>query len=123
MSTLAKRQEIADALNTVDGVKAYIYRPNAPKASSTSVDAWCRLGPSSRLSADQGLEFEDTWYVLVFLPQTEAGADKWRDEHQSELVTALEDNYVGFVDEITPVNLSPTEGQPTFGLQLTLRSE
>lgn len=115
MSYVGQRQDIAAALSSVVGVNGYPYRPSVPKAG----DAWVSLANSKRVDP---VNFEDTWRVLVFLPQTETSAEAWRDAYQLLIVNALESNNVGYVDDVDPVNLSTTDGLPTFGLQLTFRS-
>jgi hypothetical protein len=82
MSIVNDRQEIAAALDTVDGVKGYVYRPKAPKPG----DAWPTL-PNYDLQ--DGLVWRPTWTVIVVLPADERSAAMWMDEHFGPLVTAL----------------------------------
>ena len=113
MSLVGDRQAIAAALQTVAGVKGYDKRPRAFKAG----DAWPLLGPLDR---GPGLAFTATWRVLVVLPQDEVKASEWLDSHTEDLVDALLP--VGFVDTITPVELS-TEAGPLLAAEITMRSE
>lgn len=113
MSITGQRAAIAAALSTVTGVKGYLYRQTTPRPG----DAWPLL---SALDRAEGLAFEVTWRVLVFLPQDERGASDWIDGHHEQLVDGLEP--VGFVDRIEPVALAANTGDQ-YALQITMRGE
>jgi hypothetical protein len=114
MSLTGDRQEIADALSTVEGVKGYKYRPMvAPKAGN----AWPLLGPLER---GPGTDFQATWRIVVVLPPTEQQASEWFDEMHEPIAEALED--FGFVELIEPGNLATDAGDMDVMI-LTLRRE
>lgn len=113
MSLVGTRQEIADALSTVDGVKGYRKRPKPSKPG----DGWPLL---SSLERADGLSFTVTWRVLILLRQDEVAASEWIDAHHEDLVDALEQ--VGFVDRLEPVQLA-ADNSTQYALQITMRSE
>jgi hypothetical protein len=113
VSITGKRQAIADALSTVDGVSGFLYRPTTPKPG----DAWPLLGSAERAA---GLAFLVTWRVHVLLPQDEVQASVWLDQHVGDLVDAL--NPVGYVAGFQPITL-PASGSDRFGFEFSLRSE
>jgi hypothetical protein len=116
MSIAAKKQEIADAVSAVPGVKCFTSKPTV----LTPGTAWVRWGGWSR---GDGHAFEATYRVIVVLPQqTESAADEWAYEHADALDDALRPHM--FVDSFEPT-LQPTEGQPRglFTLTITGRSE
>ena len=113
MSLSGQRAAIAAALSTVTDVNGYEDRPTTPRPG----DAWPLL---SALDRADGLAFETTWRVLVFLPQAERGASDWIDGHHEQLVDGLEP--VGFVDRIEPVALAAAGGDQ-YALQITMRGE
>jgi hypothetical protein len=115
MSMVNKRQEIATALSSVEGMKGYAYRPSIPREG----DAWPLLGVLER-DEDAGW-FMVTWNVIVFLPQDERKASEWVDVRYADLVDALTPH--GYVDRIEPVGISTSANASQFGLQITMRSE
>lgn len=107
------RQEIADALDSVAGVKGYKHRPATPRPG----DAWTWL---SSLELQDGLVWRPTWSVVVFLPQDERGASVWMDAHFLPIVTALR---VPAFPESADAGLMQTSGGDQFLLLITMRSE
>lgn len=82
MTLVDARQSLADALNTVDGVTGYRYRPRAIKPG----DAWPIL-PS--LELEQSQVWRPTFRVLVALSNDERTAAEWVDTHFEPIVLAL----------------------------------
>ena len=113
MSFVNDRTEIAAALETVDGVKGYDYRPRAPKTG----DAWPTL-PTLDLQA--GLVWRPTWTVHVVLPSDERAAAKWMDAHFLAIVTAL--RVPAFPESATPAVMETSAGDLLI-LEITMRSE
>lgn len=104
------RDDMAEVLSTVDGVKGYAFRPKTPVAG----DAWPLLS---------AYELEDGWLmlkqrILVFLPQDEKKASEWMDEHVGPLCVALRP--MAYVERIDPTE-GPATGQ--YSMTITLRSE
>lgn len=114
MSLASTRQSFADVLSGVAGVQGYPKRPAAPSVG----DAW----PVWRIAAldDNSQQFTNGWDLLVYMPQDEAAADDWIDDHIQELIEALEP--VAAVDSYQPANLAPS-GSSVFGLLINTRSE
>lgn len=116
MSLVGKRDEIAAVLSTVDGVKGYAKRPDAPRPG----DAWPQWGGSER--DENTPAFMETWQVLVHLPADYARADAWVDSHRDALWDAVES--VGWILAFEPAELGQTGGgAPINGLMITMRSE
>lgn len=80
--TLAVREEIAAAVNTVDAITCTPHFRQTTKAG----DAMVRLDRTEYPDRFDGLV---TWQVVVILPQDVAAAEKWIDANHSELVTAV----------------------------------
>lgn len=112
MSWDSKRQEIADTLSTIDGVKGYKFRPDSPKPG----DGWPRFGGMTREDGWMVV----TWNVMVFLPQNEAKASEWMDNHLEALIEGLLPT--GFVESVEPANIAVGEATQ-YGLLVTFRSE
>jgi hypothetical protein len=117
MSIAGKRLELAAAIDAVDGVTGYPYRPS----NAGTGDGWPLLGPVERHQASG--QFEATWRIRILLPADEAAASQWIDDHFVPLWAALEAH--GYIDRAEPVALPV--GQPDnttmYGLEITLRSE
>lgn len=77
------RSEIADACNTVDGVKVSPYFRQDANPGSGLV----RYGGTSRPNRLGGL---NTWQVVLFVHQDIADAERWIDGHVPDLLDALE---------------------------------
>lgn len=113
MSWANDRQEIADALDTVDGVKGYPHRPKVLKPG----DAWPLL-PDLELQG--GLVWRPTWTVIVILPADEKQAAVWMDSHFTPIVTALR---VPAFPESAAVGVLESSGGDLLILEITMRSE
>lgn len=114
MSRAQTRQAIADALSEVDGITGYPSRPRVMSAG----DAW----PQWRGGTPRAYAVEDTWAVLIVLPQTDdVTADSFADAHGEALLDALRP--VIHVDSIAPATI-PAEGTSgLYALLITGRSE
>lgn len=116
----ARRADIKAMLDEIDGVKGWLYRPTVPKDG----DAWPALSATEQ---DDGLIYV-TWSIHVYLPQDEAKASKWQDEHNQAFFdhlqtpddTSLEG---GYVESIVPSNVAVGAAAFQYGLTITLRSE
>lgn len=113
MSNDVTRINLAAALSMVTGIVGYPRRPTAFKPG----DAW----PQWAGSAPGGNRwFEETWHVLIILPQQEASADVFADQHQANLITYL--SPIIHIDTIAPANI-PANGSDLLGLVITGRTE
>jgi hypothetical protein len=115
MNWQAKRAEIASVLDGVADIQGKIHRPNTPKVG----DAWPHLGGLTR--DDNSPAFFVQWNVLVYVPQNEAAAGEWIDNHLEALIDALQQGQVGYVDSAAPANIGVTAHQ--YGLLITMRGE
>ena len=114
MSNAQTRQNIADALSTVAGIKGYTSTPSAPSVG----DGWPQWRGADRAG---GYAYTNTWIVLIVLPnQDEVTADAYADEHLELLDDALRP--VLFIDSIAPAEI-PAEGGPLLALLITGHSE
>lgn len=114
MSNAQARFDLASAVGTVEGIKGYARRPRAPKAG----DAWPQWGGAERVD---GLEFVQTWRIMVVLDQgtaenADAAADRWGDAIADALTPYL------FVSAMAPATLA-AEGTELYALMITGRSE
>jgi hypothetical protein len=116
MSLTGKRAEYKAALDLVDDVRGYEYRPGTPKPG----DAWPHLDQGQR--EELSGQFMIAWAVGIYLPQDERSANLWIDAHLDALVDTLEAEGVGYVDAFTPANFG-TETSHVYGLMLTMRGE
>lgn len=116
MSITSTRDDIAAALATVGGVNGFPRRPRAPRPG----DAWPLFQGSER-DDDTGL-WSHKFTIGVMLPQDEAAADAWIDEHFESVAQAIEQAGVGWVDQCDPANLG-TETSPVYGLVINMRSD
>lgn len=108
------RVAIAAALDYMEGVTGYEFRPTTPRPG----DAWPLLGALERGPASA---FTVNWNVYVVLPADERAASQWIDDRVDELVGELEP--VGFVDRVEPVKLDINNDQTAYGLLVTIRGE
>jgi hypothetical protein len=113
MALVGDRQEIADALSTIDGIKGYMRRPTAWKAG----DAWTRL---TAIERSAGMAYGVTWTVSVILGTDETLAETRTDELIDDLFDSLEP--VAFVQSVTPA-LYQTQAGDFFALEITLFRE
>lgn len=113
MTNAQTRQDIAAALSTVAGIVGHTVRP----AALNEGDAW----PQWRGAVPRAYAVENTWAVLIVLPQTDdITADGFADGHLSALLDALRP--VIAVDSITPATISGDAGD-MYALLITGRSE
>lgn len=117
MSIVGKRQQIADALSTVDGVTGYPYQPTSARAG----DGWPLYQGAERDEAT-GL-FAHNWSVGVALPQDEQAANAFLDSHLDAIDQALLSSGSGYIDRIDPANFSGDDNNIVYGLVLVMRSE
>jgi hypothetical protein len=110
---MSVRDDFATALTTVIGVTGYAKRPKAPKVG----DAWPLLSSIDRVD---GLVYEDTWRVMILLPQDEIAASDWIDAHVEDLIGAL--TPVAIVDQLAPVTVTVSNADQ-LALQITTRRE
>lgn len=113
MSLNTKRQEIADAASTVDGLTGYKTRPTVIKAGAV----WATL---DTLEHGPGGAFAATWKVWVCLGGDELAAydllDKWLEDVIYALSTSV------YIDPATPVAIATTGGD-MFAATLTGKAE
>jgi hypothetical protein len=109
------RAAFKTALDTVAGVTGYVQPPTA----SRSGDAWPRWGGGEK-DPSTGL-INHTWRVIIYLPQDQATADKWIDDHLDALRRAL--RAVAYVEAVAPVQLGGTDNSPVYGLMITTSTE
>lgn len=107
---MTRREDLAAALSTVDGITGYAFRPKA----LTPGDAWPLLS---------AYELEEGWLmrkerVIVFLPQNEQKASEFMDGIVGLLCDALRP--LGYVERFDPTE-GPAAGQ--YSMTITLRSE
>lgn len=80
---MTAREEIAAALNTVDGVTASPY----PRQETRVGVAHVRRGRSDK--AANGMGLVETWQVWICTGQTLDKAEEWVDKHHDAIVAAL----------------------------------
>lgn len=78
----AVRTALATAANTVDGIHVSPYR----RQVSSPGEGMVRMDRTDYPDPFGGMV---TWQVLIVLPQDEATAEVWLEDHQDELVDAL----------------------------------
>jgi hypothetical protein len=115
MSLAAKRQVLAAALSTVDGITGYPKRPTVITVGSAWV-LWRGMEPDS----DQRITWRHTWAVVVVVGDSEDAADAFVAERADELADAL--HFELYVTSIQPAVL-PAEGGQMYALTLTGESE
>jgi hypothetical protein len=101
MSLTGQRQEIADALSTVEGVTGFKYRPTGLNTGM----AW----PLLDVLTSQRRDYEATWHVLVVLPPDEQKASEWFDDKYEAIADALTNEF-GSIEQIYPEGLRTSEG-------------
>lgn len=111
-----KRNAIAAALSTVDGVTGYARRALVP--SPKAGDGWVRWGGAQR---DAGAAFMEAWVVVIALATTdEVTADAWIEAHIDALYDALEPHI--YIDSFVPA-VDRIGGSDALALMITGRSE
>lgn len=114
-----KRAALAALLSTVDGVQGCEKRPGTPRVG----DAWAQWRGAERAAAQS---FTETWVIFVVLPGDLSGdaATTWIDAHLEDLVFAVDQGADGgFVDSVTPVQLTVGDAGEMPALQMIIRSE
>jgi hypothetical protein len=98
----AIRQEIADAANTIEGIKAtpYFRQTTRPGDAYVRLDRWVR--------DDTGFGYMATWALCVLLPQDLTAAEEWLETNLETVVTAIEE--VLIVTAATPSRLALDTG-------------
>lgn len=104
------RQDIADALSTVNGITGYALRPKALKAG----DAWPRLNSVER---GPGQSLLASWVVSVILGSDEVLSVQRTDLWADPILDALRP--VAFVTGFSPVVYS-LDASDTFALEIRL---
>lgn len=100
---MSAREEIAAAANTVAAVTAKAFYRQTTKPG----DAWVRRDRTEYPNKFGGLV---TWQVLVIIPQNLAAAEKWIEDNQLALVTALREELI--VRSARPADLVIDAGAP-----------
>ncbi len=104
---MSVRDDFAAALSSVPAVTGSVIRPRVPKTGC----AWPRWAGAER-NADGVLE--DSWHVLVLVPDDERAQDLWIATNLQLLVAAI--TPVAYIDAI-----GFRDGEPTATLQFTVR--
>lgn len=111
MSIVGDRQDIASALDSVDGVTGHVYRPTAIVPGA----AWPLLG-----SIDRDRDAQVTWRAVIVLPADERRASEWFDEHHEAVDAALAD--LAYVERLEP-GLVATDAGDLQAMFVTMRKE
>lgn len=114
MSLAESRQEIADALSTINRVQGFKFRPMTPNAG----DAWPLV---ESLDDPAGRNLRVTWRVVVVLPSDEPDAMEYFDSMHEEISDVLNEE-IGNVERIEPGILS-TEAGDMSAMILTVSRE
>jgi hypothetical protein len=114
MSLAGDRQEIADVLSTISGVKGFKYRP-------TKMNTGDAFPLVEFLDNPAGMSLQATWRVIVVLPSGEQDAMEYFDS-MHEAVSDVLNEQIGFVDRIEPGNLA-TEAGSMNAMIITVRKE
>lgn len=116
MSNADKRLAIAGVIDDLDPrFTGFNYQPTNPELNS----GFPRLSSHSRSSA---VAFEKTWQVVVLLSEEPNTADALYEQFAEPLAEALEENDLGYVDEMNQI-IFPIAGSELYGIQVTMRSE
>lgn len=110
---MSDRQQIADALSTVDGVNGFKFRTKTMNPGDAFPLLETRLRGPAR-------SYEATWRIIVLLPKGEQDASDWMDSHFEELADCFDE--IGYVDLIEPGTLA-TEAGDRDVMILRLRKE
>lgn len=105
---MSTRQEIAEALSTVDGVTGHVDQPQTPYPG----DAWPYIAVIERDEVSG--QFGPTYRVQVFTAQNPRAADLWLEDNYQALVDALRP--ISTVNTFTPVMV----GSDQFGIEISL---
>lgn len=117
MSPLSERRdEYAQALSTVNGIRGFAYRPTAPRTG----DAWPVLLRAER--DETSGQFYVRFAVGVCLPQDERGANAYIDTNADAIIDGLESADVGYVESFEPANFGDANSF-MYGLLFTMRGD
>ena len=117
MSFADRRAELKAAIDLVDELTGYEYRPASPRPG----DAYPVMGPATK-NPNFPIAFDVTWRIGVWLPQDEKAASDWIEENVLAIVEGLESSGAAFVEGFEPANFG-TETNYVYGLLITTRSE
>lgn len=94
---MSVRDDIATAATIADltNVSPYYRQSSRPGDGSVRLDAVSR--------DDSGFGRIATWQVIVFLPQDQAAAEKWMDDHLTQLLDAIATELI--VTSATPAQI------------------
>jgi ADP-heptose:LPS heptosyltransferase len=115
MSLMDKRNEVVTALQELGYLKPYAVRPPTYKEPGVT---WY-VQRDLEIDPEAG-QYENSFYVVVFMHQDEATAAQWMSDHWREIVDALEP--VCYIDSVGLVNLGDSQNSE-FAMQLRARSE
>ena len=76
------RGEIVGALNTVDSIHAYNYRP----ATVLTGDAWLKWAGFTRVAPG---EYETAWQIIIAMPNNVKDQEAWITSHLDEITDAV----------------------------------
>jgi len=116
MSLGEKRQALADALSTVDGITGYPKRPNVITVGT----AW-PLFQGKEPDDDQRIAFRHNWAIAVVVGDDELSADAFIDDGRDEDVADALQSLL-YVTAIRPSTL-PTDVGLMYALTITGESE
>lgn len=114
MSMLTMRDDLAEAASTVAGIKGHNKRPSALRAG----DAWPMLRQLPR--DEESGQFFALWRLVVYVPQDEAAALEFTDQHVEPLIDAL--TPYAYVESAGPAILQTGPSQ-VMVLEILLRGE
>jgi hypothetical protein len=112
MNLTTARQELADALSTIEGLNGTPYRPVVIKGGS----AWPLLASAER----ECNTWQLNWSILICLGQDEKVASLATDAILPQLMDALDE--LAFITAVSPVGIDTGSGT-LLGLQITAHSE
>lgn len=115
MNLTETRQDLVDALSSVDEVTGYMKRP----ATARPGDAWVRLA-GMEATGYAGL-FTVTWVAVVLLPADEGAAIEQLETLVPDLDDALRP--VAHVQGYAPVSLTGGSGGEQPALEITMTRE
>lgn len=100
------RTAIAAAASTVAGISCAAYHRQSTKTG----DGVVRLAGIAK--SGNGFGYVNTWQVWVVAPQDLAAAEKWLDTKTPLLIAALDGEFIGGVQRVTPAELVLGPGKP-----------
>jgi len=114
MTLMDKRNEVVEALQGIQELKAF---PTRPKTIQFA-DTYIVQGPLI-IDPQSGL-YEDNWFVRTYLGQDELKAAQWQSDNWRAVVTAIET--VAVVDRVDFINVGINNDAEVY-MQITVRSE